>query len=199
VISTLRGKVIDRGLGSLVVEVGGVGFHVMVPERTASAAVAPSVNLYTHLNVRETALELFGFSSTDDRAVFRALLGISGVGPRTALAVVSKLTSSDVSAALSAGDVATFQRVPGVGKKTAQRIVIDLAERFDVTPATVALPAGHMAATQDALQGLIALGYSEAHARKAVSAAHKALAGESGDEEPDASQLLRQSLQALRS
>lgn len=192
-ISLVRGKVLDVEPARLTLLVGGVGLDVFVPERTSMTAPPPGgdVELFTYLHVRENALDLFGFASAHERSIFRALLGVSGVGPRTALAVLSRLNADEIVSALHGGDVAAFCRAPGVGKKTAQRLIVDLAERFDLAPGTAASGA-QVATTQDAIQALITLGYPDGKAKRAVSEAQ----GRVGEEVP-AGDLIREALKGL--
>lgn len=181
-IATVRGRLLRRGPASVLVEVGGVGLQLYVPERTASSLGEPGreVFLHTHLHVRENALDLFGFATQEERAMFEAFLGVSGIGPRTALAVLSRLTADQVVAALHAQDAGAFQKAPGVGKKTAQRICLELAERFSLGEAPSATGT-EVAAVQDAVQALITLGYGEGPARKAIADVRGDGDGETGD------------------
>lgn len=193
-ISIVRGRLLARAPASLTIDVGGVGLAVYVPERGGPTRheLGADVLLYTHLNVRETALELFGFATPDERAVFRALIGVSGVGPRTALAILSRLDADEIVAALQTSNVDVFVKAPGVGKKTAQRIVLELSERFDMASATGATTGARVAAAHDAIQGLVTLGYGEGAAQRAVSEAHGHLG-----QNADAATILREALKAL--
>jgi len=186
--------VLDRGPASVVVDVGGVGLLVSIPERTAGSLPddGREILLHTHLNVRETALELYGFATMDDRAMFQALIGVSGIGPRTALAVLSRMSADAIARALQTRDVDAFCRAPGVGKKTAQRVVLELSERFDMHEETVVATGAGVAAVQDAIRALIALGYGDTQARKAVSSVRPTL-----DPDVTASTLIREALVGL--
>ena len=130
-ISSLRGTVLSITPDVLVVEVGGVGFKVLVPASVAEAAegVGRTVSLHTHLAVREDALTLYGFGSEEQRALFELLLGVNGVGPRVALAVISTLSPDVLRRAVAHEQPEVFNRVPGVGKKTAEKIVFHLKDR----------------------------------------------------------------------
>jgi Holliday junction DNA helicase RuvA len=193
-IAIVRGRLLDRGPAGVTLDVGGVGLHVLVPGRgrIGEHALGDEVTLYTHLNVRETALELYGFETPDERGVFRALIAVSGVGPRTALAVLSRLDADEVVTALQGSDVDAFVRAPGVGKKTAQRIVLELSERFDMAGATGRTTGARVAAAHDAIQGLVTLGYGEAAAQRAVTEARSRL-----DAGADAAAIIREALRAL--
>jgi Holliday junction DNA helicase RuvA len=128
----LRGTLVNKNPASVVVEVNGVGFLLKVSANTAAALpnVGEEAFLYTHLYVREDALVLFGFASPLERTVFTSLLGVEGIGPRTALAVLSTYSASEVLYLVRAGDVASLVRVNGIGKKTAQRIILELKEKL---------------------------------------------------------------------
>lgn len=193
-IAVVRGRVLETGPASVTLDVGGVGLHVLVPGRGARTEhpLGAELTLFTHLNVRETALELYGFETPDERAVFRALIGVSGVGPRTALAVLSRLDADAVVAALQSSDVDAFVRAPGVGKKTAQRIVLELSERFDMARVTGTSTGARVAAAHDAIQGLVTLGYAETAAQRAVSDAQAELGTEA-----DAAAIIRTALRGL--
>jgi Holliday junction DNA helicase RuvA len=181
-IASVRGRLLRRGPAFVLIEVGGVGLQVYVPERTVPSLGEPGaeVFLHTHLHVRENALDLFGFATADERAMFDAFLGVSGIGPRTALAVLSRLTADQVVIALHAQDAGAFQRAPGVGKKTALRICLELAERFSLGAMPTAT-GSEVAAVQDAVKALVTLGYGEAAARKAISDVREEGDGETRD------------------
>ncbi len=191
-ITLLRGELVARGPASLTVSVGGVGFQVSVPERTATGAPRPGAEivLHTHLHVRENVLELFGFETAEDRAIFRALLGVSGVGPRTAIAVLSRLTSDEVVSAVEHRNPAVLCRAPGVGKKTAQRILLELSERFDIE--RVGATGARVAASEEAIRALATLGYTESQASRAVADARSRLPGD-----VDTSGLIKEALRLL--
>lgn len=134
-IGSLRGIVAARGSdGEVVVEVGGVGYRVSVPTVTAAGLgpLGAEVFLYVHTHVREDAIVLYGFAHDDERRCFEALLGAHGVGPSLALAVLSALSPAALSTAVFEGDSQTLCSVPGIGRKTAARLLIDLKERLDV-------------------------------------------------------------------
>jgi holliday junction DNA helicase RuvA len=132
VIERLTGTVAAKSAEGVVVEVGGVGFLLEVSAITLRdvGSVGETVKLYAHLHVTEDALRLFGFSSEEERELFRMLLGVSKIGPRLALAVLSVRRPLDLKRALAAGDVALLSSVSGIGKKTAERIVLELREKM---------------------------------------------------------------------
>ena len=173
-IGKIHGRLIERHPPQIIVDVHGVGYEIDVPMSTfyQLPATGSEVTLYTHLMVREDAHQLFGFASDQERRVFRQLLKISGVGARTALSVLSGMSVSDLVEAVSAQDGARLTRVPGIGKKTAERLLLELKDKLDI--AVAAKPEGGAApATTDVLNALLALGYNDREASWAV----KQLAG----------------------
>ncbi|MDX2375364.1 Holliday junction branch migration protein RuvA [Microbacterium sp. LRZ72] len=164
-ISSLRGTVLHADVDAIVVEVGGVGFHVAVPVDFArSARVSEQVVVQTHLIVREDALALYGFATREELEVFVQLLQVTGVGPRSALGVLSHLSVDQIAFAVASDDDAPFRKVSGIGPKTAKLIVVQLAGKL-APPATAATRAGAAAAPDDVLaqvtQALVGLGYPE--------------------------------------
>jgi Holliday junction DNA helicase RuvA len=151
----------------LVVEVGGVGLRLLVPRSVleAGAAVGHVVFLHTYLAVREDALTLFGFGSTEQRELFELLLQVSGIGPKLALAVLSNVTPEALRTAVASGQPEALDRVPGVGRKTAERIVFHLKDKF--TASEAGGPA-LVPADTDVLAALTSLGYSLVEAQAAV-------------------------------
>lgn len=174
-IDFIEGRVASKAPGELVVSAGGVGFLLLCSNQTLAAApaVGESWRCYTVLNVREDAMELFGFSSAQERALFRRLCAVTGIGAKTALGVLSAMSVRDLSVAIVTGDVAALSRAPGIGKKTAQRIVLELkdkVEQQDVSGAGVAPAAAPVgSAEQEAQAALQALGYTGAEAARAVN------------------------------
>ena len=175
-IDFIEGKVASKAPGELVISAGGVGFLLLCSNATlASAPAAGEVwRCYTVLNVREDAMELFGFASQQERALFRRLLGVTGVGAKTALGVLSALSVRDLSIAIVTGDVAALSRAPGIGKKTAQRIVLELKDKVEqqyVSAAGASAPvaAAVGGAAQEAQAALQALGYTSAEAARAIN------------------------------
>ncbi len=167
-IGKITGKLIERRPPQVIVDVHGIGYEIDVPMSTfyQLPAAGNDISLYTHLVVREDAHLLYGFASEQERHVFRQLLRISGVGARTALAVLSGLTVSELFAAVGAQDTARLIMVPGIGKKTAERLLLELKDRLDVT--MVATPAAGGGHGSDVLNALLALGYNDKEATWAV-------------------------------
>lgn len=161
-IGRLTGKLIEKRPPTVVLDVQGVGYEVDVPMSTfyLLPATGSVVTLHTHMVVREDAHLLFGFAADEERQVFRQLLRISGIGARTALAVLSGLSVSDLYQAVSTQDGARLTRIPGIGKKTAERLLLELRDKLAAGVATAV--AGSAAAVRsDAVNALIALGYNE--------------------------------------
>ena len=177
-IAFIEGKVAEKNHGELIMNAGGVGFSLLCSNATLSAA--PEIDkpwrCYTVLNVREDAMELFGFASKQEREMFRRLCTVTGVGAKTALGMLSALPLRDLSIAIVTGDVNALSRAPGIGKKTAQRIVLELrdkVEQEDVSlpkggaPAAPAVTAGGI--QREAQAALQALGYTSAEAARAIN------------------------------
>ncbi|GAB3270294.1 Holliday junction branch migration protein RuvA [Microbacterium lacusdiani] len=174
-ISSLRGTVLHAGADSVIVEVGGVGFSVAVPPDVArTARVGETLALHTSLIVREDSLSLFGFASRDELEVFGAMLSVSGVGPKSALGVLSALTVDQIAAAVAEDDDRPFRKVSGIGPKTAKLIVVQLQGRL-APPAPSAAPA---AAPDDVVTRVVTavagLGWPERVAGDAVAQAAEA-------------------------
>ena len=164
-ISRLRGAVVARTGERLVLEVGGVGYAVAVtPTASRLAERGGEVVLETYLHVREDALQLYGFAEPAERELFEHLLAVSGVGPKVALAIVSGSPPADLRRAIALDDTARFEAIPGIGKKTAQRVVLELKEKLG-SVAVAAEPSADLAA-RDAL---VELGYSVLEAERALA------------------------------
>lgn len=170
-ISSLRGRVAHVEAESVVVEVGGVGFSVAVTPQVARAAhIGGDLLLHTSLIVREDALSLFGFATRDELAVFTQLLGVTGVGPKSALGVLATLSVAQIADAVAADDDAPFRRVSGIGPKTAKLIVVQLAGKLaPARPATSAGTDAPPAVMAQVTQALVGLGWSERTAAEAVA------------------------------
>ena len=180
-IARLCGTLVDKQPGSAVVDVGGVGYQVSIPLSTYGEMGEPGsrVELHVHTHVREDALALFGFHTRFEKDVFTRLLAVSGIGPRTALAVLSGLGAQDLIEAVRGRDIPRLSSVPGVGRKTAERMVVDLADRIDSLAAQAdggGRAGGNGAADsdirQDLVSALVNLGYN---VRVAADAAGRVL------------------------
>lgn len=172
-ISSLRGRAAHVDTDSLVVEVGGVGLTVAVTPHVAHATdVGEEVHLHTSLIVREDALSLFGFESREELAVFTQLLGVTGVGPKSALGVLAALSVAQIAEAVGADDDAPFRRVSGIGPKTAKLIVVQLAGKIAPVRANPGTGTGASPGiAAQVTQALVGLGWSERAAVEAVTAA----------------------------
>jgi holliday junction DNA helicase RuvA len=174
VIALLRGTLVDKGPSRLIVEAGGVGYDVQVPLSTFYALGEPgtAVTLRIHTHVREDALALFGFATPLELTLFERLIAISGIGPKLALAVLSGIEPDDFIRAIRGQDVARLTAIPGIGKKTAERIGLELKDRL---PASLSAGAAENATRRpedqlrdDLLSALVNLGYQPAAAEKAI-------------------------------
>jgi Holliday junction DNA helicase RuvA len=179
VIAFLRGRILDKQPNRLTVDVNGVGYDVAVPLSTfyGLGEAGAEVSLRVHTHVREDAIALFGFASRLEQDLFERLIAISGIGPKVALAVLSGIEPAELTRAIERADLARLTAIPGVGKKTAERIVLELKDRLPRAPAA---PAGG-GAVRDAgvlrdevLSALVNLGYHRPLAEKAVESAVKA-------------------------
>ncbi|MBV9761811.1 MAG: Holliday junction branch migration protein RuvA [Acidobacteriaceae bacterium] len=176
-IGHLRGTVLEKHPNEVIVEAAGVGYEVLIPISTYTAlpdagAIA-SLRIYTH--VREDALSLFGFATAEEKLVFERLISVSGIGPGLAIKVLSGLPTSDLIAAIRAGDVAQLVRIPGVGKKTAERIVLELREKLvaaegagKTAPGIAGAAPAFTDIERDVLSALLNLGCSRPAAEEAL-------------------------------
>jgi holliday junction DNA helicase RuvA len=182
-IAHLRGKLIHKQPGQAIVEAAGVGYDVTisVPTFTALPVVAGEVALHIHTQVREDQIALFGFLEREEKRLFEKLITVSGVGPKLAITLLSGLSADRVVQAIRAQDHAQLTRIPGVGKKLAERLVVELKDKlndFAVAPAHVTVQG---AAVEDVLSALVNLGYQRPAAEKAIEQAvakDKELAGD---------------------
>jgi holliday junction DNA helicase RuvA len=167
-IGRLVGRLVSKHPPQVVVDVAGVGYEVDVPMSTFFnlPATGETVTLHTHLAVREDAHVLYGFGSVEERAAFRRLIRISGVGARTALALLSGLSVADLAHAVAEQDAARLTKVPGIGKKTAERLLLELKGKLAEHPSGA--PGAAPGVGTDVLNALVALGYSEKEALAAV-------------------------------
>lgn len=168
-IATLEGILEYRGNDSIIINVGGIGFRVYVSSSTLSqlGAVKGKVSLYTHLHVREDNISLYGFASSEELALFKNLISVSGIGSKSALAILSALNPEQLVMAITSGDIDLLSQAPGVGKKMASRLVVELKGKLEKEWKDVALPLAPESA--DVISALTGLGYSVAEAIKAIS------------------------------
>jgi Holliday junction DNA helicase RuvA len=182
VIAAVRGEVLSRRVDHVVVEAGGVGYRLAVSAETRRAVprVGEEASLHAHLIVRDDALALFGFATEEERDLFLSLISVSGVGPKMALAALSGGPVDELLRAIAGADAKRFQAVPGIGKRTAERIIVELKEKVADQLGAEA-PEGTGAETgprAEAREGLIGLGYSAAEAEKLLAQA----SGESAED-----------------
>ncbi|MDO4261670.1 MAG: Holliday junction branch migration protein RuvA [Eubacteriales bacterium] len=201
-IAFLRGTVEDVTETSVVLDVGGVGYEVLAPGQLLSAAggIGRELKVYTYMQVREDAVVLFGFLTRDDLAMFRLLIGVSGVGPKAGLAVLSALGADELRFAVLSDDAKRIARTPGVGAKTAQKIILELKDKLDLEDAfekklgssdlSDAAEASGGSAVQEAVEALVALGYGSTEALRAVKAAKP-------DDDMDAETILKAALKRM--
>lgn len=181
-ISYIKGPLIDRWEDMIVVEAAGIGYNIHVPVSVLEALpkTGTEVQIYTSLQVREDAMTLYGFLSRQDLQMFVQLLGVSGIGPKAALGLLSAMRVDDLRMAIISGDVKAISRAQGIGPKTAQRVILDLKDRIkmeDILPegsgsgavaVAAAAASGMEGAGKEAVEALVALGYSMMEAGKAV-------------------------------
>lgn len=171
----IEGKLEEKRQGEIVINAGGVGYQLICSASTVAEApqAGERFRAYTYLSVREDAMDLFGFATKEERAMFLKLCSVSGVGARTALGVLSSMPLRDLSIAIATGDTAALSRAPGIGKKTAQRLVLELKDKVEAgeltSSAGQAVPAAAMGAQQEAVAALMALGYTSAEAARAIN------------------------------
>lgn len=202
-IGRLTGLLVEEGAeGDVVLDVNGVGYELTVPAGTVGRARGASLGprdpltLFVHTHVREDALVLYGFSSAEERRAFRVLLGVSSIGPRLAVAILSLLPAAELAAAVQARDTRALVAVPGVGKKSAERLLLELRDKLAFVaaspgPAPVATgPSGPVA--QQVVEGLTRMGFKPSEAERAVSSLGKSV------EERPIGEVFREALALLR-
>ena len=169
-IGRISGKLLTKQPPQIIVDVHGVGYEIDVPMSTLYQlpAAGADVTLLTHLTVREDAHLLYGFATEQERTVFRQLLKISGVGARTALSVLSGLSVADLHAAVSQQDTGRLTKIPGIGKKTAERLLLELKDKLNVTVVSSPTVGGASSVGSDIVNALLSLGYNDKEASWAV-------------------------------
>lgn len=203
-IAFLRGEVADMTEGTVVLDVNGVGYEVLVPGQLLSMleGIGQQLKLYTYMQVREDAVVLFGFLTRDDLQMFKMLIGVNGVGPKAGLGILSALGADDLRFAILADDAKKIARTPGIGAKTAQKIILELKDKLDLQDAfekklaaptvgaEVAAAAAGNSVVQDAVEALVALGYGSTESLKAVRSVNP-------DEHMDVETVLKAALKHL--
>jgi Holliday junction DNA helicase RuvA len=166
-ISHLSGILFEKERGSIILDVGGVGYRVYVSSATFAELPAENgagISLYTHLAVREDAMDLYGFADRDERSLFELLLSVSGIGPKSALAILSLAGASMLRTAIAQNDIGYLTKVSGIGKKTAEKIVVELKDRLG----SYAGAGPELKEDADVVEVLMSLGYAREEARVAV-------------------------------
>jgi Holliday junction DNA helicase RuvA len=168
-IGSLRGTLINKKPDNVIVEVGGVGYKVNIPLNTMSVlpGVGKDIFLHIYTHVREDILQLYGFTSEDEKKIFITLLGITGIGPKMALNILSGISHNDLLQAIETEDVAHLCRIPGLGKKTAHRLILELKEKLP----TAREPVDRV--FEDTLSALVNLGYKKSIAQESLEKAYK--------------------------
>lgn len=185
-IAKLRGTVDEIGMSSLILDVSGVGYLIFAPGNVlAHIRTGQSVTLFTHHAIREQASDLYGFLSADELSFFELLLTVSGIGPKSALAIVNTAPIETLREGIQSGDASHLTKVGGIGKKSAEKIVVELKDKLGGLPHTTNISTG----SGDAIEALTALGYSLSEARDAIKQVDKTLSTE---------EMVRHALKTLR-
>ncbi len=177
-ISYIRGELVSIEEEKVIVDVNGVGFGIYMPAQTMNLlpALGEEVKLHTYMNVREDAMQLFGFLTKDDLKVFKLVIGVSGIGPKGGLNILSQLTPDELRFAVMSYDVKAISAAPGIGKKTAEKLIIELKDKLSIEEIldrrnereTASLSNASNQVQAEAVQALVALGYGNSEALKAV-------------------------------
>ena len=200
-IAFVRGELADITAEAAIVDAGGVGYAILMPARHLSQLppMGSEVLIHTHMQVKEDDQQLFGFLDKEDLVIFKKLISVSGVGPKGALSILSQLTASELHFAVVSGDAKTISQSQGIGKKTAEKIVLELRDKFDSDELLAAagfdrlqpgLASGEPTEVSEAVEALVALGYSKSDAMHAIR-------GIDGAEEMEAEELIRLALTNL--
>ncbi len=195
-IAWIQGELLERRLPTVVINVSGIGYELEVPMSALAdlPAIGEQATLFVHMVVREDAQLLFGFASSQQRDLFRSLIKVNGVGPKVALAVLSTLSGEELMSAMAHEDVTLLCKVPGIGKKTAMRLVVEMKDRLEKEFGDLASASAGQSTRgvpnerQDAIAALIALGYKPAEASRVVKSLSADLSGE---------EMIRQALRVL--
>lgn len=179
-ISFIRGKIVDSSETSLILENGGIGYEIFMTGASMEKALREKeeIKIHTYFHIREDAMQLYGFLTKDDLQIFRLLLGVNGIGPKAALGILAALSADELRFAVLSDDVKTISRAPGIGKKTAQKLILELKDKLKLEDAFEAKLAHGEADTdaevssfdgsKEAVEALVALGYSSTEALRAV-------------------------------
>lgn len=199
-IAYLKGTMEDIGQENVILEVNNIGYNVKIAGRTGALlpAIGEEVKLYTYTYVREDAFLLYGFLTRDDLEIFKLLITVSGIGPKGALAILSVMDADGVRVAIISGDAKAISKAPGVGSKTAERVIIDLKDKVSLEDTFVSRQAasyqgdtaGAGSVLKEAAEALVALGYASSDALKAVKQVE-------GAEQMDVEEVLKQALKKM--
>ena len=197
-LSDIKGILTEKTPSLAVIEAGGVGFEINVSPSTLSALpeTGREATLYTYMSVREDAMELFGFVSRDEKRMFMKLISVSGIGPKTALGILGVISPADLSVAIVTGDASRLAKAPGIGKKTAQRLILELKEKVSEndlisSPGAPVFVPKAQSAQSEAIEALMALGYTSSEAAGAV--------GRTGPSLTNVNDIIMQALRSLGS
>jgi Holliday junction DNA helicase RuvA len=176
VIARISGQLSYKSIDHVIIDVGGVGYRLFIPLSTFyTLPESGAVSLFTHTHVREDALVLYGFLTMEEKELFVTLIGISGVGPKLAVNILSHIPAAELKQAIAGGDIKRLSALPGIGKKTAERLVLELKDKVGPLVPTgedgntaVAMPPAAAATLDDVVSALVNLGYKEAQARKVL-------------------------------
>lgn len=178
-LSYVRGELVAIEEDKVIIDVNGVGFGVFMPAQSMNylPMIGEEIRLHTYMNVREDAIQLYGFLTRDDLKVFKLVIGVSGIGPKGGLSILSQMSPDDLRFAVMANDAKTIAKAPGIGKKTAEKLIIELKDKLDIEDVlnknadetnVVVSSNGSNEIQAEAVQALVALGYGSAEATKAV-------------------------------
>ena len=192
-IAHLRGKLLSKRPNQAIVEAGGVGYDlaITVPAFSDLPEAGHEVALHVYTHVREDQIALFGFLRAEEKRLFEKLISVSGIGPKLAITILSGMPVDELIGAIRGGDIARLTKVPGIGRKTAERMVLELREKLEEFRAAAAVPAPVNALAEDVLSALVNLGYQRPLAEKAVEKA-------SADGEQGFDRLFREALKVLQ-
>ena len=167
-ISFLRGKIIFQDKDFIIVEINGVGYQVFVLPNFKTDLESDEIEIYTHLYVREDILKLYGFSALGELKLFELLISISGIGPKAAQGILSLASPENIRAAIAHGDASVLTRVSGIGRKTAERVILELRNKVEISPEEISGTGRIINADSDVVEALVGLGYRPAQAQAAL-------------------------------
>jgi holliday junction DNA helicase RuvA len=198
-IAHLRGRLFAKSPNQAIVEAGGVGYDVIISIPTFSElpAEGAEVSLHIHTHVREDALALFGFLRAEEKKLFEKLIGVSGIGPKLAITILSGMEATEMVSAIRGNDVGRLVRIPGIGKKTAERMVLELRDKLADFGVAAAATGAASPVENDVLSALVNLGYQQAAAERAIATIAKTRAAATAGSQVSFETLFREALAAL--